>query len=163
MVAMTVSDPAFLGNAGIWRLAKTAYFCSNKFSAGSVLKSYDWAADMKRQERCVISGFQSKLEKDVFDLLVTGTQPVIIALPRSLYAKPPAKLKPHVDGGRLLIISPFAAGIGRPNRHLAFQRNQFIVDNADEVVFAHIHEGGMLEKLTLRKGLVMRVLDTEGQ
>ena len=155
------NDPAFLGNADIWRLPKTAYLCSDKYSAGSVLKSYDWATEMKRQGRCVISGFQSKLEKDVFEILLGGTQATILVLPRSIYAKPPAKLKPHIDAGHLLLVSPFPVGIDRPNRDLAFTRNQFIVDNADEVVFAHIHPGGMLEKLMLRSDLAVRVLDEE--
>lgn len=151
----------FLGNRELLALPKIAFLCSDRFSAGSVLKSYDWASDIKRQGHCVISGFHSKLEKDVFDILISGTQPIIIVLARSIYTKPPAKLKQHIDTGRLLMISMFPAGIGRPNRELAFQRNQFVVDNADEVVFGHIHEGGMLEKLTLRKGLSVRVLDKE--
>jgi predicted Rossmann fold nucleotide-binding protein DprA/Smf involved in DNA uptake len=152
---------SMLGNSTLWSLHKTAFFCSDKFSAGSVLKCYDWASEMKRHGQCVISGFQSKLEKDVFDLLIDGMQPIIVALACSLYIKPPTKLKSHIDAGRLLLISPFASGIGRPNRSLAFRRNQFIVDHADEVVFAHIHTGGMLGKLTLRPGLTVRVLDKE--
>ena len=126
-----------------------------------MLKSYDWATEMRRNGRCVTSGFQSKLEKDVYDLLFSGNQPIIIALARSIYDKPPATLRPHIDTGRLLMVSPFPAGIGRPNRNLAFKRNQFIIDNADEVVFAHISPGGMLEQLTLRDGLAVRVLDKE--
>jgi hypothetical protein len=151
-----------LGDAGLFALPKTAFLCSDKFSAGSVLKSYDWAAEMKREGRCVISGFQSKLEKDVFEILLGGSQPLIIALARGLYAKPPAKLKPHVDSGRLLIMSIFDAAIGRSNRELAFKRNQFCVDEADEVVFAHIHTGGMLERLNTG-GQLVRILDTESE
>ena len=156
-----MSELSFLGDKTLWSLPKTAFLCSDKFSAGSVLKCYDWAAEMKQQNRCVISGFHSKLEKDVFDILLRGSLPIILALASSIYEKPPTKLKPHVDSGRLLIISQFAPGIGRPNRELALQRNQFVVDNADEVVFAHIYEGGMLAKLKLRDGLVARVLDKE--
>ena len=158
-----MNDLSFIGNKELWALPKTAFLCSDRFSAGCVLKSYDWAVEMKQRERCVISGFQSKLEKDVLDLLLRGTQPVILALARSIYENPPAKLKPHINADRLLIVSQFAPNISRPNRSLAFQRNQFIVDNADEVVFAHIHSGGMLEKLKLREGLAVRVLDEESK
>jgi hypothetical protein len=35
-----------LGEKLIWQLSKTAFFCAEKFSAGCVLKSYDWAAEM---------------------------------------------------------------------------------------------------------------------
>jgi hypothetical protein len=74
-----------LGNPDIWRFPKTAFLCSDKFSASSVLASYDWARQMNRENRCVISGFHSRIEKDVFEILLGGTQPIILALARGLY------------------------------------------------------------------------------
>jgi len=150
-----------LGEKSIWGLPKTAFLCSDKFSAGSVLKSYDWAAEMKRADRCVMSGFQSKLERDVFELLLNGKSPLIWVLARGIFDRAPLKLREHITAGRLLIVSPFDSAIKRPHRGLAFERNQFIVDNADEVVFAHIHAGGMLERLKTSDGKVVRVLDKE--
>jgi len=152
---------SFRGNREIWSLPKTAYLSSDRFSAGSVLKSYDWAAEMKKQERCVISGFHSKLEKDVFDLLLLGKQPIIMALARSMYEKTPPNLKPHIDAGRLLVVSQFEPGSNRVTRDLAYLRNQFVIDNSIEVVYAHIYEGGMLEQLKVRDEVLVRVLDRE--
>ena len=156
---MLKSELAMLGEKSIWQLQKTAFLCSEKFSAGSVLKSYDWAADMKRSGRCVISGFQSKLERDVFDILLGSDSPLIWVLARGIYDRAPAKYREHIKAGRLLIVSPFADNIKKIHRGLAFKRNQFIVDNADEVVFAHLHVGGMLEKLVIRKGITVTQLD----
>jgi hypothetical protein len=158
----TTNDLTLIGTQKIWPLPKTAFLCSDKFSAGSVLKSYDWAAEMKREERCVISGFQSKLEKDVFDILLGGSAPVIVVLARGMYKSSPQKLRPHIETGRLLIVSPFPQNIGCPNRALAFKRNQFCVDNSGEVVFAHIHAGGMLERLDT-SGKLVKILDTESE
>jgi predicted Rossmann fold nucleotide-binding protein DprA/Smf involved in DNA uptake len=149
---------SMLGEASLWDLPKTAFLSSDKFSAGSVLKSYDWAGEIKRSGRCVISGFMSKLEKDVLEILLNGDSPLIWALARGMFDSAPVKLRGHVAAGRLLIVSMFDGAIGRPNRKLAFERNQFIVDNADEVVFAHIHAGGMLERLTITGSAVVRVL-----
>ena len=154
-----MSDFATLGEKSIWENPKTAFLCSDKFSAGSVLKSYDWAGEMKRTGHCVISGFQSKLERDVFELLLKGTSPVIWVLARGIFEKAPAKYQKHITAGRLLIVSPFGSIIKRPNRSLARKRNQFILDNADNVVFAHIYAGGMLEQLKIREGVMVRVLD----
>ena len=84
---------------------------------------------------------------------------MIWVLARGMIDRAPVKLREHIESGRLLIVSPFDQAIKRPNRNLAFERNQFIVDNADEVVFAHIHPGGMLERLTVRDGKAVRVLD----
>jgi predicted Rossmann fold nucleotide-binding protein DprA/Smf involved in DNA uptake len=160
----TPTDPDFLGDPRLWSLPKTAFFCSVKYSATSVLRSYDWAADARKRGVCVISGFRSGLEKDVFELLLQGTQPVIWVLDRALnLSRPPRRLMPHVEAGRLLVASPFAANVGKPNSALAAQRNQFVAEHADMVVFAHIHAGGKLERLAagLRDGVGVRVLDRE--
>jgi len=143
-------------------MPKTAFLCSEKFSAGCVLKSYDWAAEMKRSGRCVISGFQSKLECDIFDLLLGGASPLIWVLARGIYDRAPAKYREHIEAGRLLIVSPFADNIKKIHRGLAFERNQFVVDSADEVVFAHLHAGGMLERLVIREGVTVTLLDSHG-
>lgn len=161
MMKMKMNNLAMNGKQLIWELPKTAFFCSDKFSSGSVLKSYDWAGEMKRTGRCVISGFQSKLERDVFEILLNGTSPLIWVLARGMLDRTPVKMSEHITVGRLLIVSQFDSVIKRPNRELALKRNQFIVDNADEVVFAHIHAGGMLSRIAVRKGVSVRVLDNE--
>ena len=158
-----MTEIAMLGERSIWELPKTAFLCSDRFSAGSVLKSYAWASEMKRQGQCVISGFHSKLEKDVFELLLNGAQPVVWALARGLYDKPPAKYKQYIENGRLLIVSTFDKKIKLINSDLAAKRNQFVADNAVEIVFAHIQRGGKLDQL--RKSIIadkmVRVLDSE--
>jgi predicted Rossmann fold nucleotide-binding protein DprA/Smf involved in DNA uptake len=154
-----MNELSMMGDKSLWQLPKTACLCSDKFSAGSVLKSYDWAGEMKRANRCVMSGFQSKLESDVLDLLLKGNSPLIWVLARGMLDRAPKKLREHIEAGRLLIVSPFDQAIKRPHRGRAFERNQFIVDNADEVVFAHIHKGGMLERLTAGDRKVVRILD----
>ena len=148
-----------LGDKSLWQFPKTAFLCSDKYSAGSVLKSYDWAGEMKRSNRCNMSGFQSKLESDVFGLLLKGNSPLIWVLARGMLDRVPVKLREHIASGRLLIISPFDKAIKRPHRGLAFERNQFVEDNADEIVFAYIHTGGMLERLAVCDGKAVRVLD----
>ena len=150
-----------LGEKSIWDLPKTAFLCSDRFSAGSVLKTYDWTEEMKRIERCVISGFQSRLETDVFEFMLKGNSPLIWVLARGMLDRVPVKLREHIAVGRLLIVSPFSKAIKRTHRGLAFERNQFIVDSADDIVFAHIHTGGMLERLIVRKDAMVRVLARE--
>jgi hypothetical protein len=68
-------------------------------------------------------------------------------------------LHEHLEKGKLLIVSPFDKSIKRMHRGLAFERNQFIADNADTLVFAHVHTGGMLERLSVGDGKAVRVLD----
>ena len=97
----------------------------------------------------------------MLDILIAGGQPIIIALARSIYEKPPAVLRQHIKVGRLLVVSPFPSGITHPNRNLAQQRNQFVIDNAAEIVFAYIHPGGMLSMLVVDKSKPVTVLDEQ--
>ena len=76
-----------------------------------------------------------------------------------MFERTPVKIREHIDSGRLLVVYPFDITIKRIHRELTFKRNQFIVDNADEVVFAHIHAGGMLERVIVSDCKAVRVLD----
>lgn len=148
-----------LGNQEIWSLPKIAFLSSDKFSASSVLKSYDWANEMKKTGQCVISGFHSKLESDVLDILLAGTQPIVMVLARGMYSQVPPKLKQHIDANRLLLVSPYDQSFKWVNKSQAKKRNQLVIDNATEVVYAHIYPNGMLEQLKIPKGIGLTVLD----
>ena len=73
-----------LGNSDLLRLPRTAFLCSRKVPAGVILKCYDWAIEQREKGSCVISGFHSTIEKDVFHYLLKGRQPIIMALHRGI-------------------------------------------------------------------------------
>ena len=73
-----------LGNVGIAGCRKTAFLCSRNYPAGAVLRIYDWAKEMRDAGECVISGFHSRLERDVLAILIQGQQPIILAAARGL-------------------------------------------------------------------------------
>lgn len=75
-----------LGDMELLKLRKTAFLCSRRIPASVVLKCYDWAIEQRESGNCVISGFHSILEKDVFHYLLAGTQPVIMVLARGMKA-----------------------------------------------------------------------------
>ena len=112
-----------------------------------VLKCYDWAIAQRDQGACVISGFHSRIEKDVFHYLLAGTQPVIMALARGMKEKIAAELKTAVAAGRLLIVTPFEISVKRVTAATAETRNRFMIELADEVVIGYAGKGGMLERL----------------
>jgi hypothetical protein len=76
-----------LGNIKLLECEKAAFLCSSRYTSEAVLKSYDWALEQRKAGKCVISGFHSPLEKDVLDILLKGTQPVILALARGIGTK----------------------------------------------------------------------------
>ena len=136
-----------LGNAEFIKLYKTAFLCSREIPASVVLKCYDWAIEQRDKGNCILSGFHSKIEKDVFHYLLSGTQPVIIALARGMKEKIDTDFKAAVNAGRLLIVTPFENSVKRVTAETAEKRNRFMVELADEVVIGYAGKGGMLERL----------------
>jgi len=128
------------------QLPKTAFLSSSHISPASVLKCYDWATSTRNNGKCVISGFHSKIEKDVFDFLIKGTQPIIMVLGRAMYKKLPPLYQTAIEQNRLLIVST-SPNLPRTSKESAFKRNQYIVDNANEMVFASLHPDSSLMEL----------------
>lgn len=60
----------YLGNKELLKQNKTAFLASSTISPDMVLRCYDWAAG--KHEGCIVSGFSSKLEKDVRHLNSDG-------------------------------------------------------------------------------------------
>ncbi len=135
------------GNQDLLKLHKTAFLCSRKVPAGIILKCYDWAIAEREAGNCVISGFHSTIEKDVFHYLLKGTQPIIIALHRGIGPEITKTLATEIGAGRILIISPFERKKTRGDRHAAAMRNHLMLDLADKIVIGHAAPNGELEKL----------------
>jgi len=136
-----------IGNDELLKLSKTAFLCSRKVPASAVLKCYDWAIEQREAGKCVISGFHSQLEKDVFHYLLKGTQPIIVALARGLKQKIEPELQEAMDKGRLLIITPFEEKIKRVTEETSAIRNSMMIEIADEVMVGFASEGGKLAAL----------------
>jgi len=144
---ITAQIVAALGNKELLKLKKTAFLCSRKIQASAVLKCYDWAIEQRENGNCVISGFHSKLEKDVFHYLAKGTQPIILALPRGLKKRWEPELKELLESNRLLIITPFDSTVKRVTKETASIRNRLMVDLADEIVIGYKKPRGNIEVL----------------
>lgn len=147
----------YLGNKQILNNPMTAFLCSDNYSSKSVLASYDWATEMKKTGRVVISGFQSRLERDVLKILLKGSQPVVLALARSIYKNCPLLYIDAVREGRMLIFSQFDDELPVVTKTQAYARNLKIIELAADVVIGHIHKSGMLETIakTIEKPLTI--------
>ena len=124
---------------------KIAFLASRSISPGSVLKCYDWATEQKRLGRCVVSGFHSKLEKDVLYFLLKTQTPTILVLGRAPYKKLPQEFERAVTKDLLQIIS--VSNSPRQTEETARLRNEYIISIADELVFASLSEQSSLYPL----------------
>ena len=122
-----------IGNKDLLKLRKTAFLAPNKISTLSVIRCFDWAQMMCSENRCVVSGFSSRLEKEVLHFLLKGEQPIIMVLGRKMYSQMPEELKIPIEQGRLLIIS--LTNDVRQSRRNAYLRNCYIAKWAEEMAF----------------------------
>ena len=117
--------------------------------SGSSAASYVYKRQIGKREarNCIISGFHSQLEKDVFYYLLKGNQPIIIALARGLKEKIEPELIKPLEEGRILIISPFDKTVKRVTEQTAEIRNKMMIELADNITVGYASEGGNLETL----------------
>ncbi len=137
----------YKGNIEILNLHKTAFLCSQKCPAEIVLKSYDWAKEQRKQGNCIVCGNHSQIEKDVFEILLKGKQPLILVLARGMKTRWETEIEEAVEANRLLIISPFEKEVKRVTRQTAKKRNQEILKICDKIIVGYKSKYGQLENL----------------
>ena len=143
---MTALQP--IGNTALLeRPNRVAFLSSRRITASVVLKCYDWATGIRDTDQCVVSGFQSPLEKDVLKFLLRGKVPVILVLARSLWKTVPEELREPVGQGRLLIVSPVAAA--RASAATASARTRWILANCTSLVLGSLDPNGNLARLVV--------------
>jgi predicted Rossmann fold nucleotide-binding protein DprA/Smf involved in DNA uptake len=139
------------GNLGILRqkaaVPLVALFCSVQCSSAIILQTYELARALRDAGVTVISGFHSPLEKECLNVLLDGTQPVIVCPARSIeHLRLPARWKAALSQDRLLLLSPFAEPQRRATAGRARVRNEFVAALADILLITHATPGGKTEQ-----------------
>ena len=137
----------YLGNKEILKKHKTAFLCSRRCPADIILKSLDWAKEKKANSECVISGFHSQIEKDVFNILLKGKQPIILLLARGMKKRWSKEIINAIKEERLLIISPFKDDVKHITQETANERNRIMIELTDEIFLAYSTKSGNLDRL----------------
>ena len=132
----------YLGNIDLLKQPMTAFLAPSKIAPESVLPTLDWATEMAQTGRVIVSGFSSKLETDVWDVLVRNGSPIVEVKVTNKYKQIPSKYRHLLDNGQLLII--FLGIAPRLSRQSAPSRNAYVADLANEVVFPYISEQSSL-------------------
>jgi hypothetical protein len=135
----------YIGNIDLLKLNKTAFLCSQKCPAETILKSYDWAKSQRQLGNCIVCGNHSQIEKDVFGILLKGEQPIIHALARGLKERIEPEFQQAIKQGRLLIITPFSKEVKRVTEQTATIRNKMMIELSNIICIGHVNPGGNLE------------------
>lgn len=122
----------YLGNKELLNWWKIGFLASRKISTSAILPTLDWAVEIsKRTDVAVVSGFHSRLEKDVLKFLLQGTCGIIIVLARGMYRKLPKVYDAAMNENRLLIIALEKDMITRVSEYTAHRRNEFVINISD--------------------------------
>ena len=138
-----------LGNLEILKKPLIGFFCSVKCPGELILRSYDISRALRDTEISIIGGFHSPIEKDCLELLLKGTQPIIICPARSIENMLIKKIfRQPLDEGRILFLSPFEKKIKRQTGKTSQLRNQFVGMLADAVFVAYAQANGKLAQIS---------------
>ena len=139
-----------LGNLALLSQPKTGLFCSLRCPGNAILGAYDTARKLRDEGVTVISGFHSPVEKECLRILLRGKQSIIICLARSLEKiRIPAEWRRALEGGRLLLLSPFEKRPQRPTTESSHQRNELVTALSDEIFIIHAEPGGSIERIRM--------------
>ena len=116
-----------IGDLGILPRPLLGLFCSKRCPGEIILLAYDIARALRDARVPVIGGFHSPMEKECLELLLRGTQPLVVCPARGIEdMRVPAAWRKPIDEGRLLIVSPFDPHRKRVDAPLAERRNRFV-------------------------------------
>ena len=149
------------GNVAILDSRLLALFCSARCPGDLILKTYDLARKLRESGTTVVGGFHSPMERECLELLLRGTQPVVICPARGIEpTRLPRQWSAAIQQGRMLILSPFAGTVRRPTIRTAAQRNDFVAAIADAVLVAHAAPASKTEAFCRRLHLLGKPLFT---
>lgn len=135
----------YLGNKELLNRKLTAFFASRTVQTARVMACYDWATSLSADRDCVVSGFQSPIERDVLHFLLKKRIPIVVVLARAIYKNMPEELIEAYEDGRLLFISVNQAC--RTSNIAAKARNHYVAELVTTIVFGMLTQDSSLYEI----------------
>ncbi len=134
------NEPTYLGNRELLKMKNVGFLASRKISTLSVLPTLDWAMEISKQtDIAIVSGFHSKMERDVLKILLQGKCGIIVVLARGMYRKLPPQYEEAMVQNRLLLISYEKESVIRVSEATAHKRNEYVKNMVNEMIEGNIH------------------------
>lgn len=139
-----------LGSPGLLLDHALGLICSRRCPGSVLVRMYDLMQALKLQERTVIGGFHSPMERECLELLSRGRGKVVYCPARGLQRMRFSPLiRSMIGSNRMVIVSPFELGVRRSSLALAQTRNRFVGWLSAEVLIAYAAPGSATEQLAL--------------
>ncbi len=145
------SQISAIGNPAILQNPLVAFFCSTKCTGEAVLSTFEAVRNLRDAGVTLIGGFHSPMEMECLDLLLRGTQPIVVCPARSITKyRHPSAWKSPIEQNRLLVLSTFPPSQKSPTAKQCELRNELVAALADSIFVAHAAAGSRTEALCLR-------------
>jgi predicted Rossmann fold nucleotide-binding protein DprA/Smf involved in DNA uptake len=136
------------GDLALIREPLSAVLCSNACPGAKILEAIDLAQQWRSENRAVISGFHTAVERECLRTFLRGPQHIVICPARGIDPfQLPGDWQPKFKRGELLIVSPFNSSIHRPTKETAEARTRLVLDLATDYTIIHASPNGSLSKL----------------
>ncbi len=136
----------YIGNIELINTTLLAIFSSTKCPASWILKAHDYAKEIRDGEMGIVSGLHSPAKREVLEVLLKGTCPIVVVLGRRLKGvRIPAVWKGEIEKDRMLVISPFKEYQAYIKKEMSIKRNDLAARIAGWVMIVHACEGGSLQ------------------
>jgi len=136
------------GNAALLNEPLHAVFCSKACPGDKIIEAIDLAQRWRAENRAMISGFHTPVEKECLRIFLRGPQRIVICPARGLNPfQLPADWEEKFKRGELLIVSPFDPSIRRPTKESAELRTRFVLSIAPSKTIIHAQPGGLTDRL----------------
>jgi len=137
-----------IGNLAILNGNLLGLFCSVKCPGRIILKTYDTMRVLRDSGISVVSGFHSPIEKDCLDILLKGTQPIVVCPARSMVRmRIPKEWRKAINAGRMLLLSPFDEKKKRQTVSSARIRNQLVTKLCRKIFIPYADAESKTERL----------------
>jgi len=136
------------GNLAILNNPLHALLCSNACPGSKIVDAMDLAQAWRAENRAVISGFHTPVEKECLRIFLRGPQYLVICPARGIdpFQLPKAWIK-KFQREEILILSPFPATLRRPTKATAEERIRCVLGLASRRTVFHATPGGTLSRL----------------
>jgi predicted Rossmann fold nucleotide-binding protein DprA/Smf involved in DNA uptake len=136
------------GNVALLDQPLDALLCSKVCPGAKIVEAMDLAQRWRAENRAVISGFHTLVEKECLRIFVRGPQGIIVCPARGLDPfQLPGDWQTKFQRGELLLVSPFDFSVRRPTRETAETRIRLVFALAQRHTIIHANPGGLLDRL----------------
>lgn len=132
-----------LGDCGILRNRLLGLICSIQCPGSIIIKTFDTIRRLRDAGVTLIGGFHSPMERECLDLLLRGTQPVVLCAAKGLRGvRIGQSARKALREDRLLLLSPFSMEVRWTTSSQASERNKLVTVMAEAVLVPYAAPAG---------------------